>query len=337
MVSPWVGFVLALALVFIVSSSLRQLPTFQQGQVTFIRSSFRWIISFLAIWMAIQFIVGLLLGAVLSATVIAQAPPGTDPISMFEQRLSELTVVAQAIGLFAILLATFVSQRYLRRQPLRNLGFTLYRGWLWDVAMALLLGFVGFLLLFAVTSIAGTIKISVGPSFGASAVLGMLATLAVLLMVAFGEELLIRGYILQVAETGWGTIAAAVGSSLFWGILHLGNPGSTTAAAINLTASGMVFAYLYVTTRSLWPAIALHFSWNFSEGIIFGFPVSGLNMAGFNSAQLVGPDVITGGSFGPEAGLIIIPILVLQILLIRWWVNARPALGVSLPGTEQHG
>src|SRR5690606_10462502 len=94
--------------------------------------------------------------------------------------------------------------------------------------------------------------------------------------------------------------------SAIFALLHGFNPGFGLTALLGLFLAGLLFAQAYIVTRQLWLPIALHLSWNFAEGPLFGFPVSGLPGEGLLTVQLAGPEVVTGGAFGPEAGLVVI-------------------------------
>jgi membrane protease YdiL (CAAX protease family) len=78
----------------------------------------------------------------------------------------------------------------------------------------------------------------------------------------------------------------------------------------------LFFAYAYLRTRQLWLPIGLHIGWNFFEGTIFGFPVSGTTSYQLIHQSVSGPEIITGGAFGPEAGLILLPALLLGTAMV---------------------
>jgi membrane protease YdiL (CAAX protease family) len=140
---------------------------------------------------------------------------------------------------------------------------------------------------------------------GAGATPSLLAKAAFLfLFVATFEEVLFRGVVFRLLEKGLGTWAALALSALLFGFLHFANPGATTLSALALALeAGVLLAAAYVATRSLWVPIGLHTAWNFFEGAVYGTPVSGLALPSVLEARLDGPVWLTGGSFGPEAGL----------------------------------
>jgi membrane protease YdiL (CAAX protease family) len=149
----------------------------------------------------------------------------------------------------------------------------------------------------------------------------------IFILVGWNEELLTRGYHLQTiasgSNLGWGIFL----SSAVFGILHLGNPNATWLSAIGILFAGLFLAYGYVRTGQLWLSIGLHIGWNYFEGTVFGFPVSGLVVYRLTHITVDGPVLWTGGTFGPEAGFIVVPALLLGTGLI--WAYTRERAGVD--------
>jgi membrane protease YdiL (CAAX protease family) len=137
----------------------------------------------------------------------------------------------------------------------------------------------------------------------------LLLPLAIALGAAFGEELTFRGGVFRVLEDGFGTAVALTISAVAFGLIHSQNPGATlvSTAAIMLE-SGVLLGVAYAATRSLWLPIGLHFGWNFTEGGIFGASVSGRAYHGVFDFSMSGPDILTGGAFGPEASVVAVAI-----------------------------
>jgi membrane protease YdiL (CAAX protease family) len=89
-----------------------------------------------------------------------------------------------------------------------------------------------------------------------------------------------------------------------------------------VTAAGLLLGLGYLFTGRLGISIGLHFSWNFFQGNVFGFPVSGRDFgASFVGISQGGPEVWTGGAFGPEAGLLGFLAYGLGGLLVLLWVR----------------
>jgi uncharacterized protein len=120
------------------------------------------------------------------------------------------------------------------------------------------------------------------------------------------EEILFRGILFRVSEEMFGTLAALIVSSAFFGFAHIFNPNATviSSAAITIEA-GLLLGFAYTATRSLWLPIGLHFGWNLAEGGIYSTAVSGGKIVhGVINTTMTGTDTITGGAFGPEASIV---------------------------------
>jgi uncharacterized protein len=129
------------------------------------------------------------------------------------------------------------------------------------------------------------------------------ATLLFFLVAVF-EESLARGVVFRLLEQGLGTWAALLLSALFFGFLHTFNPGATVLSSVAIALeAGVLLGAAYVASRSLWLPIGMHTAWNLFEGPVFGAPVSGVEIPSLLLARFPGPDWLTGGRFGPEAGL----------------------------------
>ena len=122
---------------------------------------------------------------------------------------------------------------------------------------------------------------------------------------AVGEELAIRGGVFRILEEGLGSLAALVLSASLFGLLHAGNKGATpiSTAAIAVEA-GLLLGAAYMASRNLWLPIGLHFGWNFTEGGVFGAAVSGGASHGVWPVSIRGPELLSGGGFGPEASIV---------------------------------
>ena len=212
--------------------------------------------------------------------------------------------------------------------------------WWRNLAFGLVLGAVMTTAVFAVELAAGMVTVT--DLFVTRAALGVGAdvsfpvafALTVLLFVTVGvaEEVMFRGYLMtNVAEglNGLGPIdargaiaIAAVGTSAVFGVVHITNPNATLVSALNITAVGVLFAATYVATDDLGVPIGVHITWNFSLGAIYGFPVSGLmTPASVLQIRQTGDPLVTGGGFGPEAGLVVYLAVAVAAGLTWWWVR----------------
>lgn len=115
-------------------------------------------------------------------------------------------------------------------------------------------------------------------------------------------------------------------SSLFFGLAHALNDQSTLAGVLNLALAGLTFGLGYVLTGQLAIPIGLHISWDFFESAVFGLPVAGNDPIGAASVVGIeqdGPPLWTGGSFGPQGGLLFVGAMVAGALFVALWVRGR--------------
>jgi membrane protease YdiL (CAAX protease family) len=143
--------------------------------------------------------------------------------------------------------------------------------------------------------------------------------------VAVVEELLLRAVVFRIVEQACGTTIALVLSAAIFGLLHAVNPGATlfSSAAIAIEA-GLLLALAYAVTRNLWLAIGIHAGWNFAEGSLFGAQVSGgAPMPSLIHVTLHGPELVTGGTFGPEASIVSVGVCLVASAILGWLVIRR--------------
>lgn len=174
----------------------------------------------------------------------------------------------------------------------------------------LALGALLFVLVYAVLALAGGYRLSasgspIDESWWAGAYL-------VAVGAGIGEEILFRGMMFRLVEQLLGTWVAVLVSALLFGFSHALNPGATTWSSIAIALeAGLLIAFLYAATRSLWMTIGFHAAWNFVQGPVLGVKVSGNELPSLFTSTASGPDWLTGGAFGVEASVVSVTILVL--------------------------
>jgi membrane protease YdiL (CAAX protease family) len=148
----------------------------------------------------------------------------------------------------------------------------------------------------------------------------MLLVTAMLAVGAMFEELAFRGYPFQRLVEAIGAVAAVVVTSAIFAGMHMANPHASAFSVVNTAAVGVLFALAYLKTRSLWLPWGMHFGWNFTLGVLFGLPVSGINrFSVISHGVATGPVWLTGGDYGIEASatgtaVIIVGAIVLGLL-----------------------
>ena len=235
--------------------------------------------------------------------------------------------LSQVIEFIVFLTSIYLARRFVDKRSFVSLGLIPSRQAFLDVLAGIGITFLMMGMIYLIMLSAGWLKFEnfawdVEPI--SEVLKSTLSFLVVFIFVGWNEELLSRGYHLQTLASGinlfWGTLL----SSAVFGLLHLGNPNATWISAAGIFLAGLFLAYGYIRTGQLWLSIGLHIGWNFFEGVVFGFPVSGLDIYPLTHIRVQGPELWTGGAFGPEAGLVIIPGLLLGSILVYYYSRVKP-------------
>jgi membrane protease YdiL (CAAX protease family) len=262
-------------------------------------------------WMPVQLV---LLFVVLAAIDLACQWLGVRLVHATPSTLRDSARVLVALLLSVVMIAAYrFLVRVLERRTADELKSS---GAVRALAPGVLVGAGLFALVYAILWALGAV------SFGGSAgFAGLGHAFATAIAAAVGEEIVFRGVVYRRLEERLGTTIALVVSAAAFGLVHAGNPGANWASTLAIALeSGVLLGLAYAATRSLWLPIGLHFGWNFTEGGVFGAAVSGGQTSGLINAPLVGPPLITGGAFGPEASLAALAVSLSASMALAWYV-----------------
>jgi uncharacterized protein len=271
------------------------------------------------------FIVLYIVWATILGMIVAWIFPALSPAASPDMR---------SIGVFAIavlppiLAALVIIGRLVDHVPLSVFGITLHDRWLRDFGIGLALAAAMLGLTLVGSFLFGTVRMELGSMQSAPAIGGALAVLAV---AAVNEELLFRGYPLQVLMKGIGLWGATLLISSLFGLLHWWNPDATILGVVNTILAGVLLSLAYWKTRSLWLPYGIHVGWNTGLAVVLGFPVSGLQTASVLKTSVSGSQMILGGNYGPEGGILgTVCLLTAAIVVYRMRVAVSPQLRATL-------
>jgi membrane protease YdiL (CAAX protease family) len=216
-------------------------------------------------------------------------------------------LVVHLFSFLGTIITIFIFRKYVDKKTIISLGFR-YKGKKHTV-LGLLIGLMaittGFLLLMANKQLSlSAIQLSFP---------NIITYFSIYIFVAFNEEVLIRGYMLNNLMSSINKWAALIISSLIFSIMHLANPNINLLGSVNLFLAGIILGLPYLYSRNLWFSFAFHFSWNFFQGTIFGFNVSGINGYSLIVQNNNSDNLWNGGKFGFEGS---ITATILQIICI---------------------
>ena len=208
-------------------------------------------------------------------------------------------LLGEGVLAMATLLAFWAMKRGADKERADEAGLPV-RGIFSESAIGLLIGggvfsaAVGMLTAFRVFTIAGT-----------NAHYLLLVPLVTFLLVGIFEEVVFRGYVFQTLERRWGSGIALAGSGLFFGLAHLTNQKGVVGPVLISFEASILMTAAYLLTRRLWLPIGIHWGWNLFESSVYGLSDSGTRLSPAHilfTGHLAGPNWLTGGAFGPEAG-----------------------------------
>jgi membrane protease YdiL (CAAX protease family) len=202
-----------------------------------------------------------------------------------------------------------------QRKPLKAMGLARRPGWGREIAIGSALGWAGMLACVLPIVLMGGLVVTFYTTQRQFWLI--LLDLAVLAIAALAEEIAFRGYPFQRLIEATNPTTATLAVSVLFGLIHLGNPGATTASTLVTIFAGWLLAVAYLRTRALWVGWGFHFTWNATMGILFGLPISGItNFSPVVASNTVGPLWITGGDYGPEGSLICALVIIVLIFVM---------------------
>lgn len=153
----------------------------------------------------------------------------------------------------------------------------------------------------------------------------LLGWLLLFLLVAVSEEVMLRGFVLgRMLSEGMNRFVALFLSSALFSAMHLFNPNFALLPFVNILLAGCLLGASFLYTRNLCFPIVLHWFWNWLQGPVLGYEVSGTDSGqSLLTLRLTGSDLLTGGSFGFEGSLLCTVLLVVGTLAIVGYYERR--------------
>ena len=279
---------------------LNQLPVIKRGW----QRALVFCVAYLGMLLLTGMIAGAAIGIKMNKT--GASDPGVNTES--------LTILILFIGSFLGILLTYLFRRFIDLRSFNSIGldWKKYRSdaWVGFLLAPAILG-LGSLILFFNDNLHWTDAKFIPGDFFIALILTMI--------IALGEEIAFRGYILNNLMESLNKWVALGISALIFTVAHAMNPHINSIAVINLLLGGILLGLNYIYTRNLWFSILFHFSWNFFQGPLLGYEVSGIGLQSVLEQELSGNLMLTGNSFGFEGSVINI-FLAVPVLFVLFMV-----------------
>lgn len=249
-------------------------------------------------------------------------------VNDLETYLTGLTSLNTGFGIFlgfiqclCMILAVWLFWKLLDKKPISEIGLINIKKGYKDLFKGLAFGSISMILVFIILITSGNISLQnplSSPNFNIS----LLIQFVFFIFVGINEEMFSRGYCMTVLKQTGNTWVVLIVSSIIFSALHSLNPSMSILSYINLFLVGLLFAYMFLRSNNLWLPIGYHITWNYFQGNIFGFQVSGQSTGSLYKLNTPAKNIITGGGFGPEGGLVVSFIIILGFIYM--WKFYKP-------------
>ena len=227
-------------------------------------------------------------------------------IPLFFNNKDLLSLLITLFSFAFISLLVFFRVKVIEKRSFSSIGFN-KNNLLKKYSLGFLIGLAMMSIIVLILFPFGYITVEKNPiqPVGISAIASVLVILLGWIIQGATEEIVTRGWLLNVLSTKYNIGVGLLISSTLFGLMHLTNPNVNYIAVINIILVGLFYGLYVIKTNDLWAVCGMHSAWNFAQGNIFGFKVSGLDVSvgSLIDLNLVGSDFVTGGIFGPEAGI----------------------------------
>lgn len=227
-------------------------------------------------------------------------------IPLFFNNKDLLSLLITLFSFAFISLLVFFRVKVIEKRSFSSIGFN-KNNWLKKYSLGFLIGLAMMSIIVLILFPFGYITVEKNPiqPVGVSAIASVLVILFGWIIQGATEEIVTRGWLLNVLSTKYNIGVGLLISSTLFGLMHLTNPNVNYIAVINIILVGLFYGLYVIKTNDLWAVCGMHSAWNFAQGNLFGFEVSGLDVSvgSLIDLNLVGSDFVTGGIFGPEAGI----------------------------------
>lgn len=107
-------------------------------------------------------------------------------------------------------------------------------------------------------------------------------------------------------------------SALIFSAIHF---PANIVSSVSYLLGGVMYGYSYFKFKNIIIPIILHFSWNFIQGVVFGFPVSGITLNRLLYLNITPSIFFNGGGQGIEGsimGIVIRLVIIVAIYLFPY-------------------
>mgnify|MGYP002868398804 CR=1 FL=1 len=240
---------------------------------------------------------------------------------------SDLMMVFTLLSTIALIIITILYCKKVEERPLTSMGFR-RKGCVKEYFKGLLVGFILMSVVVGIELLTGSLKITGVGDFSFIAILLLLGMMIGFFIQSAEEEIMLRGYFLTTLGVHNKIPVAIIVSSIMFSLIHVFNGSFSFLPFLNITLIGAFLALYYIQTDNIWGVAAIHGIWNYSQGNIYGITVSGIISGNsfLMSEQVKGQELLNGGSFGAEGGIVATIVVTIAIILMLVYMYKKGTL-----------
>ena len=267
--------------------------------------------------LGVSMLIGIIVGMSAAAILLMNGDLNAQTMEYTEhgnQILANVNLIMMFLQDIVMILTAIIAWKFIIKRPLSNMGLTSIKTQRKEFIVGLLFGILSISVVFIVLVLSGNAEVkSWAPHFSVY----QLIYLLLFILVGFAEEIVGRGFIMSALRQTRNIPVVIIVSSIIFALMHSFNSGIGIIPYINLTLVGIFFSYMYLKSGNIWMCIGYHITWNYFQGNVFGFKVSGTETYGILTTQYEKANIFNGGDFGPEGGLFVTAVILLGFLFVK--------------------
>lgn len=251
----------------------------------------------------------------------------------------KINTVMMFFNEIVMIVVPIIAWKFFLKKSFKSMGLCSLKGHWLDLITGLIFGIVSISAVFSLLILTGNAEVkSWTPVFSKDTFIYFIF----FILVGFAEEIYSRGFIMSVLKQTKNVPLIIIISSVIFSLLHSSNSGIGPVPYLNIFLVGALFAYIYIKSGNIWMCIGYHITWNYFQGNVYGFKVSGVNSNGIISTVYDKNNIWNGGDFGPEGGLFVTVVILAGILFIKLYykskvtdfLNETPQITEDIPAEE---
>lgn len=285
-----------------------------------IRSGWKIVLTYLFLYLIIT-IINVLVGITIG---IVYAMKGVNNLSAIETffRGDVGMLISSILNNGGFILASILTWKLLDKKKIRDMGIVNITKGKKEFLLGLLMGAVSISIVCIILLLFRQVKLN-NPLSKPDISMSLMTGLISFVFVGFGEEFFSRAYVMSVLKQTKNKWFIIIISSAIFSALHLFNNAIGALPLFNLFLAGILLGYMFMKSKSIWMPIGFHITWNYFQGYIWGFQVSGSSIKGMYQIEIVNNNFINGGAFGPEGGIVVTGILVVFIVIVKLYYSKK--------------